>query len=130
MEFRQAHAIYLQIADYLCEQILRKIFLAGAKIPSIRDLAIMVEVNPNTVVRTYNYLEEQGIIYKERGLGYFVAQDGHAKASALKKELFLREHLPEVFKNLTLLSMKFSDLQDFYKEYRDGLVLEESYEKK
>ena len=118
MEFRQKYAIYLQIADYLCEQILRKTLLAGAKIPSVRDLAVAVEVNPNTVVRTYNYLEEQNIIYKERGLGYFVAKDGYANALALKKEFFLREHLPEVFKNLALLNMKFSDLQEFYKKYQ------------
>jgi GntR family transcriptional regulator len=129
MEFHQRHAIYLQIADYLCEQILRKILLANAKIPSIRELAIMVEVNPNTVVRAYNYLEEQGIIYKERGLGYFVAKDGYIKALTLKKELFLREHLPEVFKNLTLLNMRFSDLQDFYKKHCADLKREESYEK-
>lgn len=129
MEFRQKHAIYLQIADYICEQILRKIFSTNAKIPSIRDLAIMVEVNPNTVVRTYNYLEDQGIIRKERGIGYFVAKDGYVNALTLKRELFLREHLPEVFKNLALLNMKFSDLQDFYKKHYTDLKLEETYEK-
>ncbi|CAL7960451.1 GntR family transcriptional regulator [Gammaproteobacteria bacterium] len=129
MEFRQKHTIYLQIADHLCEQVLRKTLLAGAKIPSIRDLAVLVEVNPNTVVRAYSYLEEQNIIYKERGLGYFVAKDGYANALALKKELFLREYLPEVFKNLALLNMEFSDLQEFYKKYCINLKQDESHEK-
>lgn len=129
MEFRQKHAIYLQIADHLCEQVLRKTLLANTKIPAIRELALMVEVNPNTVVRTYNYLEEQGIIYKERGLGYFVAKDGYTKALAVKKELFLREHLPEVFKNLTLLNMKFSDLQEFYKKHCANIKPKELHEK-
>ncbi len=118
MEFRPKHAIYLQIADYLSEQILRKLLLAEAKIPSVRDLAVTLEVNPNTIVRAYNYLEEQGIIYKERGLGYFVAKNGYAKATALKKALFLREHLPEIFKNLTLLNISFSELHDFYKKWQ------------
>lgn len=129
MEFHQKHAIYLQIADYLCEQILRKTLVASAKIPSIRDLAITLEVNPNTVVRTYNYLEEQGIIYKERGLGYFVAADGYAKALALKKAFFLREYLPEVFKNLNLLNMQFADLQEFYKTYCSNPSRGTSHEK-
>lgn len=118
MEFRPKHAIYLQIADYLNEQILRKLLLAEVKIPSVRDLAITLEVNPNTIVRAYNYLEEQGIIYKERGLGYFVAKNGYTKASALKKELFLREYLPEVFKHLTLLDINFSDLHELYKKWQ------------
>lgn len=121
MEFRSKQAIYLQIADYMCEQIIRKIWHANDKIPSIRDLAVMVEVNPNTVVRTYTYLEEQGIIFKERGLGYYVAPDGYDKASALKKKLFMQDYLPELFKNLTLLNIDWSELQSLYNSYRGDL---------
>ena len=128
MEFQRQQSIYLQIADYICEEILRHIWKAHDKIPSVRDLAILVEVNPNTVVRTYNYLEEKGIIYKERGLGYFVALDGYDKAINFKKELFLNEYLPVIFKNLDLLNLTFNDLQNLYQQYRNK-SMGDKYEK-
>jgi DNA-binding transcriptional regulator YhcF (GntR family) len=118
MEFRNQHSIYLQIADYICEEILCHVWKAYDKIPSVRELAVQVEVNPNTVVRTYGYLEGQGVIYKERGLGYFVAKNGYGQALKLKKELFLREHLPIVFKSMDLMDMSLNDLQNLYKNYK------------
>lgn len=122
MEFQRQQAIYLQIADYICEEILRHVWEANAKIPSIRDLAVIVEVNPNTIARTYSYLEEKGIIYTERGLGYFVAANGYAQALRLKKELFLNEHLPSVFKNIDLLNITFTDLKNLYQQHKNKIA--------
>ena len=68
MEFKAQRAIYLQIADHVCEKILKKILQENDRIPSVREFAVSIEVNPNTIVRTYAYLEEQGIIYKQRGI--------------------------------------------------------------
>ena len=90
MEFHEQRAIYLQIGDYVCEKILRKEWLAEEKIPSVRELAVDLEVNPNTIVRTYGYLEGKEIIVKQRGIGYFVAKNGYEKALQLKKEYFFR----------------------------------------
>ena len=53
MEFGKDQAIYLQIADLICENILSGEWAAETKIPSVRELAINLEVNPNTVMRTY-----------------------------------------------------------------------------
>jgi GntR family transcriptional regulator len=117
MDFLPHQAIYLQIADYICERIMRKEWLAQNKIPSIRDLAVALEVNPNTVVRAYNYLEEQNIIYKERGIGYFTAVNGYENAIALKKTIFIKEFLPIIFKNLELLQLSFSDFKKMYDTY-------------
>ena len=128
MEFQRQQSIYLQIADYICEEILRHVWEENSKIPSIRDLAILVEVNPNTVVRTYAYLEEKGIIYKERGLGYFIADDGYNQALRFKKELFLNEHLPGVFKNIDLLNITFKDLQNLYQQHKNK-IMGEKHEK-
>ena len=73
MEFTQPQAIYLQIGDYICENILRRSWHGGDRIPSIRELAMDVQVNPNTVTRTYAYLQDQGIIFNRRGIGYLSA---------------------------------------------------------
>ena len=89
MEFQSKKAIYLQIADYVCEQILLKKWPVSEKIPSVRELAITLEVNPNTVARTYLFLEEKTIITMQRGIGYFVSEQSIEHIIALKKEEFL-----------------------------------------
>src|SRR5271169_1688117 len=66
MEFQESQAIYLQIADMLCENVLRGSWKPGDRVPSIRELAESIAVNPNTVVRAYSYLQDHGIIYNQR----------------------------------------------------------------
>ena len=75
MEFREPQAIYLQIAEYVCEKILLKIWTTDQKIPSVRELAVDLEVNPNTVMRAYEFLQNREIIYNKRGIGFFIKND-------------------------------------------------------
>ncbi len=118
MDFNENQAIYLQIADYFCENILLKKWQEGEKIPSIREIAVQVEVNPNTAMRTFSYLQEKGIIYNKRGIGYFVAENGYEKTLELKKEQFIQEELPQMFRTLDMLRMDFKDLEKFYHTYK------------
>lgn len=113
MEFRENQAIYLQIANRFFENILKKKWDSGDKIPSIRDMAVEFEVNPNTTMRTFNYLQDKGIIYNKRGIGYFLADDGFEKTIAIKREQFLEEELPLFFKNMQLLGIKLDDLKAY-----------------
>jgi DNA-binding transcriptional regulator YhcF (GntR family) len=113
MEFKNNQAIYLQIADHFLENILQKKWGKGDKIPSIRDLAIAFEVNPNTTMRTFNYLQEKEIIFNKRGMGYYVAEDGYEKTLQLKKEKFIAEEIPAFFKTMGLLGISFEDLQTY-----------------
>lgn len=116
MEFRENQAIYLQIANRFFENILKKKWDSGDKIPSIRDMAVEFEVNPNTTMRTFNYLQDKGIIYNKRGIGYFLADDGFEKTIAIKKEQFLEEELPLFFKNMQLLGIKLDDLRAYVQQ--------------
>ncbi|GAA4426034.1 GntR family transcriptional regulator [Pontibacter saemangeumensis] len=113
MDFKENQAIYLQIANRFFENILQKKWDSGDKIPSIRDMAVEFEVNPNTTMRTFNYLQDKGIIYNKRGIGYFLADDGFEKTIAIKREQFLEEDLPVFFKNMQLLGIKLDDLRDY-----------------
>ncbi|MCJ8164695.1 GntR family transcriptional regulator [Pontibacter sp. E15-1] len=113
MEFRENQAIYLQIANRFFENILQKKWGSGDKVPSIRDMAVEFEVNPNTTMRTFNYLQDKGIIYNKRGIGYFLADDGFEKTIAIKREQFLEEELPVFFKNMQLLGIKLDDLKAY-----------------
>lgn len=75
MNFKDNKAIYLQIADRIGDDVLSGRLQIDGKIPSVREMAAQIEVNANTVVRTYEYLQQSGVIYTKRGLGYFVAPD-------------------------------------------------------
>jgi GntR family transcriptional regulator len=118
MEFRDNKAIYLQIAEFICEKILLQIWGKEDKIPSVRELAVDLEVNPNTVMRTYELLQQNEIIYTKRGLGYFVTENGLKKAKTLIKNEFLKKDLPYFFKNLDLLGIDFDELKNLFETYK------------
>lgn len=118
MEFRNNEAIYLQIAAYVSEKILRGIWPPGEKILSVRDLAIELQVNPNTVMRTYEFLQSQEVIFNKRGIGFFVAPDGIKKVKVYRKERFMQQDLPEFFRNIYLLDITLEDLQARYEKFK------------
>lgn len=110
LKFKDHQAIYLQIADLFCEYILLKKWKPGDRVPSVREMATDIEVNPNTVVRTYNYLQDKGILSNKRGIGYFVEEKGFEKAWERRKEDFVKLELPEFFKTLDFLNLSLEDL--------------------
>lgn len=118
MEFKDNEAIYLQIAGLVCENILTGKWLAGAKILSVRDLAVELEVNPNTVMRSYELLQELGIVYNRRGQGLFVAEDGRERVVAFRKDNFVRQDLPGLFKNIYLLGVSMEEIQQQYEAWQ------------
>lgn len=118
MEFRQNQAIYLQIADHISERILSGTWAEGERIPSIRELSEDIMVNPNTVMRSYAYLQDLGIIHNQRGIGYFVAEDAHRKTLELKKKNFIRRELPRIFRTMDLLNLTCEDLRTLQEENR------------
>lgn len=120
MEFNDTQAIYLQIADHFCENILLRQWKSGDRIPSVREMAVNIEVNPNTVMRTYNYLQDQGIIYNKRGIGYFVADDGLDKTRDLRKAEFVSQRLPRFFKEMSLLNLSLEDVSQLYRQYLEN----------
>ena len=62
MHFKESKAIYLQIADRICDEVLLGQYQEEERIPSVREYAAVVEVNANTVMRSYDYLQTQGVI--------------------------------------------------------------------
>ncbi len=78
----------MQIADRICDEILQGQYMEEERISSVREYAATVEVNANTVVRTYDYLQGQEIIYNKRGIGYFVSAGAKDRIIALRKKTF------------------------------------------
>lgn len=120
MEFREPQAIYLQIADLVCEHIILKKWPVGGKILSVRDLAVELEVNPNTVMRTYDMLQGMDIIYNKRGIGFFVADDAVEKVITYRRNLLLKNELPQLFKNMLLLNIGMDELHTHFETYKQN----------
>ena len=118
MQFRESRAIYLQIADYICERILLKQWKTGERIPAVRELAVQLEVNPNTVMRTYEFLQGQNIIYNQRGIGYFVSAEAIENTTQYRKTEFVEKELPNIFRNIYLLGMDVEELKPRYEKFK------------
>jgi DNA-binding transcriptional regulator YhcF (GntR family) len=121
MEFSKNKSIYMQIADYFYGNILLEKWKVDEKVPSVRQLAIDLEVNPNTVMRTYTHLQDKNIISNQRGIGFFVTNEALAIVKDLVKEQFTTDELPEIFKTMELLGMDMQEISDYYNNWKSNL---------
>ena len=120
MQFNNnGQAIYLQIVDFICEKILLGEYKTEDKISSVRELAIQLEVNPNTVARAYEYLRQQQLIYDKRGIGYFISEEAKSIALTYRKQEFANNELPALFRIMFMLSMEPNDLTTAYETFKN-----------
>ncbi|MCO6486712.1 MAG: GntR family transcriptional regulator [Saprospiraceae bacterium] len=121
LQFSDQRSIYMQIADFICENILSGAMKPDERVPSVRDMATQIEVNPNTVQRSYTWLQERGILQNRRGIGYFIEQDAYVKVKQMKREHFVSEELPELFRKMSLIGYDMEDLQSFFSRQKDQI---------
>ena len=124
MDFGTEKAIYLQISDYICEQILNGRWKAGERIVSVRELAAALEVNPNTAMRAYNELADKNVIVNKRGIGFFVSADAPELVRGEQKADFLRNELPRLFKKMHLLDITLDEIESIYKQSEKSINYE------
>ena len=110
MEFNSNKSIYLQICDNICEKILSGELQPDARIPSVREYGADIGVNPNTVMRSYEKLTNEGIIFNRRGIGYFISPDAHKTVLEAQKKDFLENELPQILKRMKLLGIDPMDV--------------------
>jgi GntR family transcriptional regulator len=118
MEFRENEAIYMQIAGYVTENIMLEKWLPEEKLPSVRELAADLQVNPLTVVRAYEFLQGKEVIANKRGIGFFIAADAVQKVKNYSKERFLGQELPELFKSMYLLGISIEDIAERFEIFK------------
>ena len=118
MTFTNDKAIYIQMADRLCDEILAGKYKNGDRIPSVREYAVMLEVNANTAVKAYDELSRANIIYNKRGLGYFVTPGAKKQILKERKQEFMKQRLPELFRQMQLLDITIDDVVEAYKEIK------------
>lgn len=112
-----SRAIYLQIADRICDEILARNYTEESRLPSVREYAASIEVNANTVMRTYDWLAARDIIYNRRGIGFFVAQDALKKVIEIRRRELYDQGLPRFFHRLSLLGITADELHVLYSRY-------------
>ncbi|MCM1504295.1 MAG: GntR family transcriptional regulator [Muribaculum sp.] len=118
MNFKENNkAIYLQIADKICDDILLGTYTPGGRLPSVREYAAMVQVNANTVMRSYEHLSSLGVIFNKRGIGFFVSEDAIENVTRMRRTYFLESEITEIFHQLRLLGVSADELKDMYKKY-------------
>jgi Predicted transcriptional regulators len=103
MEFNSNKAIYLQIRDTICEKILEGELKPEDRMLSVREYGASIGVNPNTVMRTYEKLTSEGVIYNKRGIGYFVAANARDLVLQEQRRAFIEEELPAITRKIELL---------------------------
>ena len=114
MIFTNDKAIYIQMADRLCDEILAGKYKDDDRIPSVREYSVLLEVNTNTAVKAYDELARANIIYNKRGLGYFVTPGAKKQIMKERKKEFMKVRLPELFRQMQLLGITLEDVKDAY----------------
>ena len=117
MNFKDNKAIYLQIADNIGDQILAGKLTPDGKVPSVRELAAEIEVNANTVARTYEYLQQSGVIYTKRGLGYFVSPDAKKRIVSARRNQLMQGEMDYFLGQLKAVGITPAELQSLYSDY-------------
>ena len=110
MEYNEHKPIYLQNVDLMQEKILQGDWREEERIPSVREMGAMVGVNPNTIVRSYQLLESQEIIYNKRGMGYYVKDGAVMRVKENIKKEFINNELPQFKAKADMLGISKDEL--------------------
>jgi len=118
MEFQEnSKPIYLQIVDRICALIMDGTYAPGARIPSVRDYAMSLQVNPNTVMRSYEYLSREKVVFNKRGIGFFICDGAIPNVERLNRETFYNGEIQQMFQRISQLNVTPSQLKQLYENY-------------
>ena len=112
IKFEDNKAIYEQMADRLCDEIIAGTYKTDDRIPSVREYAVMLQVNTNTAVKSYELLAREGIIYIRRGLGYYVSDGAREQIMTARRKAFLSQTLPSLFREMELLGITLEEIEE------------------
>lgn len=117
MQFNDNQPIWLQIYDYVCRAVVSGKWPEAERVPSVRELAAVLQVNPNTIMRAYEKLESDALVVNRRGIGFFVAEGARAQTLGVLRHEFLSEQLPALFRRMKELGVEMNTLQECYQTY-------------
>ena len=110
MIYHNERAIFVRIAERICDDILSGKYAEEGRVPSVRELAAEYEVNTNTALRAFDILQRDGILAQQRGIGMLVERGARRRIRAARKKDFLEQDMPDFFRRLRLLGMNIDDV--------------------
>lgn len=114
MEFLidDSRPIFVQIAERIEDDIINEILPEESPVPSTNQLASLYQINPATAAKGVNVLVDQGILYKKRGVGMFVATGAHAKLLEQRREQFFQQYVVTMIQEAKKLGITAEQLLD------------------
>lgn len=110
MEFSDHKPIYRQIVDYSVGRILTGAWLPGERVPSVRELAVELAVNTHTVLKAFEFLQDEGIIVPRRGMGFYLSANALEEVNSLRRREFFETTLPALRAEMELLGITPDEL--------------------
>ncbi len=87
IDYLSGLAVYRQIIDAVKEDLASGRLLPDQELPSVRQLAAQIKVNPNTVARAYRELISEGVVYSRQGMGFYIRQTHKEEWQDIKNEM-------------------------------------------
>lgn len=115
MKFKDNVPIYLQIKSLINQQIIAGKYALGAKLPSVRDLSVQLEVNINTIQKAINELVQEGVVVTKRGLGNFVTENLQI-VDELKEQL-INQTIGDMYESLMAMGLDQGEIFNYLKIY-------------
>lgn len=116
----QEKSIYIQIKEMIESDILRDILLEEERVPSTNELAKLYAINPATAAKGVNLLVDEGILYKKRGIGMFVAEGAKEQIMKKKKEHFYDDYIKSLLAEARNLGITKQELITMIEESAEG----------
>lgn len=117
MDFNENKPIYIQLADQIMDGVERGESGPGDRLLSVRNYAAKTGVNANTVMRSYAQLQQEGIIFNQRGIGYFYADDCREKVLEMRKKTFFYKEMKYFMDRLSALKVTPDELKAMYERF-------------
>lgn len=120
LDLSSVKSIYIQIAESIENEILLGNLKEEDQAPSTNQFAKVYQINPATAGKGLNLLVEEGILYKKRGLGMFVAEDARKKILKKRQGVFFKEILPDIITEAERLEISTNEIIDYIKDLKEG----------
>ena len=123
MHFNESKPIYIQIADYVSDNIISRKWKEGDRVPSVRELGSELEVNPNTVMRSFEWLTDRDIIFNKRGIGFFVNEGAYKIIIANCKNHLMDNDLHDIAQSMIQIDVSLEQINSKLKAHLEALKL-------
>ena len=121
----QEKSIYIQIKEMIEDDILRDVLLEEERVPSTNELARLYAINPATAAKGVNLLVDEGILYKNRGIGMFVATGAKAQIQGKRREQFYDNYVKSLMAEAMSLGITKKELVAMILDAKDGGMADE-----